>query len=282
MLLRRRPVASGLAALALTTLTSGLLSGCGLLGGDTDPAAASARDKGAAAAPADPEPTPVTDQAGSDGAADPATPVPDDDSDGNGGTEAEPPAPEGPAVPLPDQLLSAGDLPALGAAAGWSENRTATDDRGRPFGICHRFAMTSIGADQVVLRGFAPETGGPETAGAMVAAFADEKTARQAFSVLASWHASCGEQLEEYAAHQVGPVQTVAGAAGDSRAVVLSYGPAEEDAYTGYLDGQGFVRVGDRIALVQLRRLGDPGGDAAAQVEEAVAAAVRTAAAKLG
>ncbi|HSE72474.1 MAG TPA: hypothetical protein VLA97_17030 [Nocardioidaceae bacterium] len=183
-------------------------------------------------------------------------------------------APEARPAGLPGRLLPAEQLPGFTGQHAWTETGTRSREGSRPFGTCHKFAMTSIGAMKVVTRSYVPAGGGEDTAGQLVADFADEMTARRAFEVLKSWRADCEEQLQRYERREVGSLQ----AAGPGSWYLLGYGPAASDPDAGYVDAQGLVRVGSRIAVLEMRVVGEEGEDPG----DAMVTAVERAAGLLG
>ena len=188
-------------------------------------------------------------------------------------------APRQPA-PLAQRLLPAGRLPGFNQEYRWTPGRTTRSEPTDGFGTCQRFALTSIGATSVVVRGYRPAaSGAPDTAGELVADFPDAMTPRRAFAVLTSWRAKCADRLSSYATSDVGALQDVPVPGGRGGWYLLRYGPAAGDADAQYFDAQGLARVGSRIALVELVAVGqdydyEPG-------HEPMVAAVRRAAARL-
>lgn len=183
---------------------------------------------------------------------------------------------------LPQRLLTAAELPGFNARYTWQTAATHRSEGADPFGTCHKFAMTSIGAMKVVRREFAPTADEPSSeAGHLVAEFADRKTARRVFEVLKSWRAQCQEQLAGYENTRVGSLQPVPVPSGEAGWYLLTYGPEQgADPDSAYFDAQGLALVGSRIAVLEMRLLGQdynyPVG------REPMVAAVKRAAAKLG
>ncbi len=183
---------------------------------------------------------------------------------------------------LPDRLLTAAEMPGFNDHFTWRETGTRKSEGPEPFGTCHKFAMTSIGAMRVAVREFAPtDSADSVTAGHLVADFADEATARRAFEVLRSWRSQCAEQLSEYDRSDVGGLQTVDVRGGVGGWYLLTYGPpaggGQDDAF---FDAQGMTRVGKRISVLRMRLVGQDYNYS--QGKEPMVEAVRTAGAKLG
>jgi hypothetical protein len=180
-----------------------------------------------------------------------------------------------------DRLLSASQVPAPHDGFSWEATATRRSEGEEPFGTCHKFAMTSIGAMGVVVREFRPaEDPGSATASHLVAEFPDEPTARRALEVLKSWRSQCAEELDGYDRSDVGKLRPVSASGADAGWYLLTYGPAADGgADEGYVDAQGFSRVGKRIAVLQMRSVGQDYDHAVGQ--EPMSAAVQAASAAL-
>lgn len=194
-----------------------------------------------------------------------------------------PPTPRAPSRPtLKERLLTAEQLPGFNDGFTWQATQTRGQEGKTPFGTCHKFAMTSIGAMRVVVRDFSPGDGPDSTtAGELVAEFPDPRTAMRAFEVLKSWRSQCGEELSGYDRRSVGELQHVEVEGGRGGWYMLTYGPAEggsEDE--GWFDSQGLTRVGRRIAVLRMRLVGQDFNYPAGQ--EPMVEAVRRAARRLG
>lgn len=197
---------------------------------------------------------------------------------------AEPPSePSGP-LTLEDRLLTAEEMPGPNDEFSWKVAGTRTEEGAEPFGTCHKFAMTSIGATRVVARDYVHAGGAsPDEvdAGHLVAEFADARTARRALEVLNAWRGQCEGELGEYDTRKVHDFEPVEVPGGDGGWYLLIYGPPEgEMPDVGYFDAQGMVRVGRLISVLRMRGIGQdynyPAG------EEPLVFGVRAAAAKLG
>ena len=273
MMVRRRGrlLASSLAAVALTFA----VTGCGNQNDDTDLAQAlPTAQQGASESPEleSPEESPL-DEDESPGAKESESPAAEQDES----PEASPPA-----RGIRGKLLTAEELPGFNEEFRWSVKSTRMREGRQPFGTCHKFAMTSIGAEKVVVRSYAPTADSAgSTASNLVAEFADEMTAIRVFDVLKSWAAQCDEELNEYDRSEVGKLKPVpvdaAGAFGHW--YLLTYGPAQGNPDAGYFDAQGLTRVGRTISALEMRLVGQdynyPSG------EEPMVAAVQNAVARI-
>lgn len=180
-------------------------------------------------------------------------------------------------VPLRERLLDADEMPAVTGDVAWTEGSTATQEPEELAGTCHRFAMLSIGAMRVAYRDYAASDGSAARADALVASFADAKTAWRAFEVLKSWHEDCDTTLSRWEHHEVGALRTVSSDVDAAHTYLLRYGPTDSDADT--FDAEGLAISGNRVAVVRIVHVGqDPD---APDLEEPITAAVRAAAAEL-
>lgn len=184
-------------------------------------------------------------------------------------------------APMRARLLTAEELPGFDDDFTWTTATTRTSEGRRPFGTCHKFAMTSIGAGEVAVRTFTPATAAEKvTASQLVADFGDEMNAKRAFEVLKSWRAQCDEELKGYDRRDVGGLTTVDVSTGVGGWYLLTYGPVEGTSEETYFDAQGITRVGSRISVLQMRLAAQdydyPAG------EEPMVAAVQRAATKAG
>jgi hypothetical protein len=193
------------------------------------------------------------------------------------------PASSEPAAPaaggLPGALLPAADVPGFNDEFTWKDGTTSEQEPPELAGTCHKFEVTSIGAEKVAYRTYEPASGGGAQASELVAQFPDEMTATRAEDVLLSWRKDCAKKLKKFDSVDVGEVTTVETDAGPGHWYMLTYGPAEDDPESGHFDAQGVVRVGDRVAVLRLALVGQdynyPAG------EEPMVAAVQAAAARL-
>ena len=162
------------------------------------------------------------------------------------------------ALPLP-----AKELPGFNEQFTWKVKANRAREGRRPFGTCHKFAMTSIGATNAAVRTYAPaRRDAGATAANLVATFPDVKTAKRAYEVLKSWRTQCGEELSRHDSRDIGQLQPVDLPAGTPPTKVsaswylLIYGPAKSDPDAGYFDAQGLARVGKMISVLEMRLVG--------------------------
>jgi len=204
-------------------------------------------------------------------------------SESPGASDDESPDTSQQAPGIRGKLLSAEDVPGFNEEFSWTVESTRMREGQQPFGTCHKFAMTSIGAAKVAVRSYAPASDSTgSTASHLVAEFADEMTAKRGFEVLKSWAGQCDEELGEYDRFETGSLQPVPVDAegGFGHWYLLTYGPTQGDPDAGFFDAQGLTRVGNTISALQMRLVGQdynyPAG------EEPMVTAVQNAAVRLG
>jgi hypothetical protein len=199
-----------------------------------------------------------SDGPGADASAPSGTATPTDGSTPSGsgtGTATGEPAPTTPApAGLKGRLLSAGALPGFNPGYRWREGPTTPESPSSSFGTCQRFAVTSIGAERVLVRRFRPAGPGAaaDRAGEPVAQFPDPATARRAYAVLAAWRGRCADRLTERTRPRVGALQDVPVDGGTGGWYLLTYGPVPGDRDARFFDAQGMAVVGARIAMVSM------------------------------
>jgi len=150
-------------------------------------------------------------------------------------------------------------VPGFTSSYRWTERSTGPEQPSSSFGTCQRFSMSSVGAEQVVVRSYRPSDKHAvptDRAGELVAQFPDSATAGRAFRVLAAWRASCADRLSKFTTREVGRAQSVSGTGGTASWYLLAYGPVPDDMDAIFFDAQGAVQVGSRIAMVTLLRDG--------------------------
>jgi hypothetical protein len=140
-------------------------------------------------------------------------------------------------------LLTAAEMPQLNSTSPWKVGRTGSAGT-RPFGLCQKFDLLTIGASEAVERTFTHEG---DTAGQQVAEFADAQTAFRASKVLEAWHRSCAGRVRGQNV-RVGPVTDVAVTKGTGWNYLVSF----ERRGTGYFHSLGLVLSGPRMTVLRM------------------------------
>lgn len=247
-----------------------LLSGCNAIRFD---------EEGAGPVPsASPSPTVSSTPVPSPGAsgtvsASPASPSGTPEPTGSP-TPAAAPEPRTPAS-FRDRLLTAEEMPSLDTASAWRLEAVRGREGSRPFGTCQEFDMLSVGATRVAVATYVPDGPLRADAGHLVVDFVDAETARRAYEVLRSWRRDCAADLTDYPRIDVGRLTTVPGTGADAAGwYLLRYGPVPGETDADYVDAQGMVLAGTRIAMLEMQVVApDPGS-----VQPPMAEAVRRAA----
>ena len=89
-------------------------------------------------------------------------------------------------------LLTAAEMPPLNDSSPWRLRDTGPISS-RPFGLCQKFDVLSVGAEQAVQRRFTAVGGG--SAAQQIATFPDTATAARATKVLQAWHRTCAARV---------------------------------------------------------------------------------------
>jgi hypothetical protein len=183
-----------------------------------------------------------------------------------------------PSPPAIDTLL----LPATGLPGfndTWKWAVKGTGPQKSPFGICQRFPMETLGADETVVRRYRPAgdlTGG--TGGHLVSRFVDDKSAAQTVQVLQSWHDRCKDRLTAYAKKTVGRMTTVQTSTGTASWYLVTYVKAGADE--GRFDALGILRDGSTVEMLLLNLQGQDYGYPSGK--EPMVQALKNAADRLG
>jgi hypothetical protein len=193
----------------------------------------------------------------------------------------ETPAPTTPAAttsaadstPLIDRLLPTGLVPGLNAQWKWQDGETRPAGT-EQFGLCAKADLASIGAVSAVERTWFPPDDSDDNAAEQIAEFPDASSAARAWSVLKSWHGTCGRAAAANPGLKVRPFVTVPVTAGSGRWYLLSWSPAGEE--TGRFEALGMVMDGTRIAVLRIDNSGQDYNYPAGQ--EPMAGMVRAAA----
>lgn len=240
----------------LLTSSALLLAGCGDRGAEAGP--------GDGASVAEESPT--------------EEPTPTESSEPSEPTEEPTESPE-PAGSLTDALLPGEEVPGFNDEFQWSDGPTQETEPAELAGTCHRFELTSIGAEQVAYRTYDAVQGGDSQASELVAQFPDDETAARAEQVLQSWRKGCAKNLKKFDSVDVGDLTDVPVEGGAGSWYMVSYGPAEDDPEAGYFDAQGIVHVGNRVAVLRMALIGQDYNYTVG--EEPMVGAVQAAAARL-
>ncbi len=234
---RYRSVIAVLAATAL--VAGGALAGCSVSRDDDEPGTAKASESPEATETVTEEPTTSASPSSTSSPSTSASP-----------TSSAAPTPEA-------ALLTAAEMPQLNSTSPWKVRRTGPAGM-RPFGLCQKFDLVSIGADSAVERTFTHET---DTAGQQVAEFADAQTAVRASKVLEAWHRDCAGRVRGQNV-RVRPITSVAVSNGTGWNYLVSF----ERRGTGHFHSLGLVLSGTRMSLLRMDHDGqdhnyDPGKD---------------------
>ena len=168
-------------------------------------------------------------------------------------------------------LLTAAEMPQLNSTAKWTQRRTGPVST-RPFGLCQKFDLLSIGALDAVERTFTHDT---DTAGQQVANFPDAQNAVRASKVVEAWQRDCAKRIRGNNV-RVRAINDVPVAKGTGWWYLVSFESRDE----GHFHSLGLVLSGTRMTLIRMDHDGQdhnypPGKDP-------MQLAVKAAAAKLG
>ena len=172
--------------------------------------------------------------------------------------KSSPGQPLGRSRDLSTRLLAAADLPGPNASFRWKEVET-TSAQPDDLASCLSYPLTSIGAQEVRFREFAPATSvkGERDAYAatVVGQFPDRMTARRARAVLTSMHDRCEERLAEAGRKgDVAALETVTETGGRAAWFLTTLPLKKSDSAV--LEATGFVKVRNRITVVVMRHEG--------------------------
>ena len=220
---RYRSVIAVLVAIAL--VGSGALAACSVSRDDDEPGTAKASESPEATETVTEEPTTS------------ASPTASPSTTPSG-------SPSSSAAPTPEAaLLTAAQMTQLNSSSPWKVARTGPAGM-RPFGVCQKFDLLSIGATSAVERTFTHQT---DTAGQQVAEFADAQTAVRASKVLEAWHRDCAGRVRGQNV-RVRPITNVAVANGTGWSYLVSF----ERRGTGHFHSLGMVLSGTRMTVLRM------------------------------
>jgi hypothetical protein len=170
-------------------------------------------------------------------------------------------------------------MPQLNSTSPWTQGRTGPVGT-RPFGLCQKFDLLSIGAVEAVQRTFSARG---DTAGQQVAEFPDAQNAIRAGKVVEAWHRDCAARVRGTSV-KVRPFNEVSVSAGRGSYYLVSYERQGQGRTQGRTQGRfhslGLVVSGTRLSLLTMDHVGqdhiyEPGQDP-------MELAVKAAAARLG
>ncbi len=157
------------------------------------------------------------------------------------------------ALTLKQRLLPTSSVPGLNARWQWQDGKTRTAGT-KPFSVCAKVDLASIGATQVLERTYFPPDDSDDNAAQQIATFADAKSTAQAWSVLASWRTTCEERASADLGLRARPLTPVAVPSGKARWYLVSWEPAGEE--TGRFEALGMVRDGTTISVLRMTSSG--------------------------
>ena len=212
---------------AAVLVGSGALVGCSVSRDDDEPSKARATQSPEATKTVTEEPTP--------------SPSPSASASQSTSPSSSPSA--SPASTPQAALLTAAEMPKLNSSSPWKVGRTGPAGT-RPFGLCQKFDLLTIGATEAVERTFTHEG---DTAGQQVAEFADAQTAVRASKVLEAWHRSCAGRIRGQSV-RVRPITDVAVTKGTGWNYLVSF----ERRGTGHFHSLGVVLSGPRMTVLRM------------------------------
>ncbi len=236
---------------ASTVVLSGALAGCSISRDEPDKSAASDSPEPTATESSSTEPTPTESPSASPSATT---------------------SPSASTAPTPQAaLLTAAEMPQLNSTSKWTQGRTGPVST-RPFGLCQKFDLLTIGALDAVQRTFTHDT---DIAGQQVADFPDAQNAVRASKVIEAWQRDCAKRVRGNNV-QVRAIKDVPVAKGKGWWYLVSFESRDE----GHFHSLGLALSGTRMTLIRMDHDGQdhnypPGKDP-------MQLAVKAAAAKLG
>ena len=248
---RYRSVIAVLAATAV--VVGGTVAGCSVSRDDDEPGTAKASPSPKATETVTEEPTTSASPTASPSATPSRTPASS-------------------AAPTPEAaLLTAAQMPQLNSSSPWKVARTGPAGV-RPFGLCQKFDLLSIGALSAVERTFTHQR---DTAGQQVAEFADAQSAVRASKVVEAWHRDCAGRVRGQNV-KVRPISDVAVDNGSGWTYLVSF----ERRGTGHFHSLGMVLSGTRMTLLRMDHDGQDHNYAPGK--EPMELAVKAASARMG
>lgn len=152
-----------------------------------------------------------------------------------------------------DGFLPTALVPGLNKTWRWQDGTTGLGDK--PFGVCAKADLGSIGAVKVRERTYFPPDDSDDSAGQVIAGFADPKSAAQAWAVLDAWRSRCAGTIGAALGPRVGAQTPVTVTGGyQARWYLVSWTPAGEE--TGRFEAIGMVRDGALITVLRITNSG--------------------------
>ena len=152
-----------------------------------------------------------------------------------------------------DGFLPTDQVPGLSKSWHWQDGTTGLGDK--PFGVCAKADLGSIGAVEARQRTYFPPDDSDDNAAQLIAGFADAKSSAQAWSVLEAWRSRCATTLGSRTSPKVGAEIPVAVAGGkQARWYLVSWTPQGEE--TGRFEAIGMVRDGALITVLRITNSG--------------------------
>lgn len=149
---------------------------------------------------------------------------------------------------LVDRLLATTAVPGLNATWHWQDGETGPAGS-KPFGLCAKADLLSIGATEVVQRTYFPPVDTDDNAAEQVAEFPDATTTATAMKVLTSWQKRCSSGVDRVKI-SAGPLRAVSG--GREYLVTQTDGNPDD----GLFQAVGLVTSGTRIAVLTMDVVG--------------------------
>lgn len=175
------------------------------------------------------------------------------------------------AATIEDALLSASEMPRLSPTSAWAQRRTGPLGS-KPFGLCQKFDLLTIGAVSGVERGFVTGAG---SAAQQVAEFPDAKNTVRAGRIVAAWQRDCAGRVRGSSV-KVSPVTEVSVSSGKAWSYLVSY----QRGGTGRFHSLGVVLSGARMTLLRIDYRGQDRNYGSGR--EPIELAVKAASSKLG
>lgn len=243
-------IRTAVAVLATTVMCSGTLAGCSMSKGEEpdDPGNAGASTSASSEPSSSSSPTqgPSASPSPSFSASPSVSPTVSP-------SPSTPPSPSGtlstpaPAATIERALLTAAEMPQISSTSAWAQRRTGPLGS-KPFGLCQKFDLLSIGAVSGVERTFV--TGGG-TAAQQVAEFPDPKNTVRAGKVVEAWHRDCAGRVRGSGV-KVRPIAGTPVSHGKGWSYLVSY----ERNGRGQFHSLGVVVSGARMTLVGIDHQG--------------------------